>query len=104
MEEANTIGTRFFDKTITNLMENINEFKKEILLSKLRSKGIVLDLEIEAKSRFKSIVVETQLNKETWYYNNGTLEGQRIVTFERIEKDMSSLDSAISIGIRIKYY
>lgn len=99
-------------------MEFINEIankihaefsaKKEIILKeKLAENGIVIDWEQEEKKRFKSLAVTHSYDRETWYYNDGSIDGLRIVTFVN-DLDMPGLndfnDGQVKISAEIKYY
>jgi len=59
--------------------------KERFVLELLKKKGIVLDFELERKRRFKNLAVERQSPgfSETWFYNDGTEEGLKVVTFIR---------------------
>lgn len=61
--------------------------KQEILSLRLKKIGLKPNLlELQKDKRFPSICKVTEqypkYYKETWYYDNGTDEGERIVTFE----------------------
>lgn len=66
--------------------EHIEQRKQEILSIILKEIGLKPDLlERQKNKRFPSICKVTEEHcgyyKETWYYDNGTDEGERIVTF-----------------------
>ena len=58
--------------------------QEEIILQNLKLLGIDIDLELESQRRFPSLMREKQGNKTTWYYNNGSVDGLKIATFEII--------------------
>lgn len=60
------------------------KLKEEILLRALEEHGIKIDIEKEKERRFKSMVVEIQEREagkkvEVYYYNDGSIEGVKIV-------------------------
>jgi len=62
------------------LKQNIKK-KESLIFHKLKVLGIKLDLEAEKTARFPSLKVEVQGNVETWWYNDGTLDGMKVITF-----------------------
>ena len=93
----------FIQDTANEMFESIVKQKDEIILKLLKDKGYEIDLELERKSRFKSMVCEHNEDLEVWYYRDGTPEGLRIVTFE-IEKPDFFSGKELSIGFTYKYY
>jgi len=67
---------------MTETIKGIAEFKQATIISRLKEMGIDVCLEEEQHRRFKSFVLEIQGDKETLYYNDGTISGLKIVTFE----------------------
>jgi len=93
----------FIQDATNEMLENIVKQKDEIILKLLKDKGYEIDLELERKSRFKSMVCERSEDLEIWYYRDGTPEGLRIVTFEMEKPDFFSSDK-VSFGFTYKYY
>lgn len=73
------------DEYIEILVEKVSSElttkKDNLLKDKLAELGIKIDLEIESKKRFKSLVRESQGYLEHIYFNDGSEEGQKIITF-----------------------
>lgn len=56
--------------------------QNSVLIERLDLLGINLDLEEEKIRRFPSLLVEKFENTHTYYYNDGSVEGLKIVTFK----------------------
>lgn len=61
---------------------NMMKEQEEIVKERLELLEIKLDWETEGQRRFPNLMREVQGNITTWYYNNGTINGLRIVAFE----------------------
>lgn len=69
-------------KAIEVMCKEIEAKRKEIILGRLKKLGIELDMELERTRRFKSLTIETEHDgTETIYYNDGSENGIRVVTF-----------------------
>ena len=95
------------DVSISNLMQEVTEKivndlqeKREgIIRGKLKEiVGIEIDIELEQKRRFKRLSIEYKGKEETIYFNDGTINGKRIVTFvqKNIPFDFNSKDFKMS--------
>lgn len=69
-------------KSVRDCTNDLIKKQENIILLKLQEHGIDIDLKEEAKRRFKRITIETgpQNKMEVWY-NDGSEQGLRIVTF-----------------------
>ena len=96
----------FKDQIIKNLNSNIEQQKEAILIQKLEELGIKIDLKEECKKKFPNILRAylPRENKEIYYYNDGSSEGQKIITFELIEQESWLPDENNNIKIEYKYY
>ena len=56
--------------------------KEAILKTELEAKGLKIEFQKESKKRFPSLCKVVQNDVETWYYDNRTDEGERIVSFK----------------------
>ena len=56
--------------------------QNSVLMERLDLLGIKLDLEEEKIRRFPNLLVEKFENTRTYYYNDGSIEGLKIVTFK----------------------
>ena len=68
------------------LAQDLARQKEKILLSKLKEMGISAPLLLQENKRFKDFIREVHGNEETYYYNDGSNEGHRIVTFVKDDK------------------
>ena len=83
------------DVSISNLMQEatdkmvkgLQEKREAIIRAKLKEIiGIEINIEDEQKRRFKRLSIEYNGKEETIYFNDGSVNGKRIVTF--IQKDI----------------
>lgn len=94
------------EKIIKEMASDLEAKKKQVLLNRLSELNIDLDLEKEQKRRFKSLQsVSESFDTETIYYNDGSEDGLRVVTFQRIDSFPTMDDfRTMSIKSEIKYY
>jgi len=78
------------DVSISNLMQEatdkmvkgLQEKREAIIRAKLKEIiGIEINIEEEQKRRFKRLSIEYNGKEETIYFNDGSVNGKRIVTF-----------------------
>ena len=95
----------YLNELTSKLMQDVQAKKEEIIKERLEEIGVVIDEEEEKKRRFKSMLCEIHGNEERWYYNDGNIEGIRVVTFFDKGKGPSDLETKrFHIGINIDYY
>lgn len=91
---------------ITNeLMSNVEDQREKIIRDRLKELvGIDLDLEEENKRRFKRLSISYKGNEETIYFNDGSIKGQRIVTFVRKDHFVNFDPSLARMDVTYSYY
>lgn len=88
---------------LTNELHRQIQAEMELVLKqKLEEKNIHIDLDKEKIRRFKTLQRETKGNETTYWYNDGSMEGQRVVTFR--QKDPEGIRDACNIEIFYEYY
>lgn len=96
---------------ISNLMEevtrkmaqDINTKKEIVIRQKLKEiVGIEIDVIEEERRRFKRLSSEFNGNEQTIYFNDGSLEGKRIVTF--VKKEIPFDAENFTLGYEETYY
>lgn len=101
------------DVSVSNLMQNvtsklirdIQEKRNKVITERLKEiVGIDLNIEEEAKRRFKRLAIEYNGNKETIYFNDGSVEGKRIVTFVRDEQPLNFEFDKCEMRVGYSYY
>jgi hypothetical protein len=80
-----SIGNLMQEVTL-ELINDIHNKRNKVIAKRLKEiVGIDLDVESEAKRRFKRFAIEYNGNEETVYFNDGSEQGKRVVTF--VKKD-----------------
>ena len=112
IELSTEFGNDFIaDVGISNMMQevtakmaqDINTQKELVIKQKLKEiVGIEIDLQEELQRRFKRFCTVRQGNEETIYFNDGSIEGKRIVTFVR--KDIPFDAENFTLGYEKTYY
>ena len=73
-------------------------------MHRLEKLGIELDAEAERRKRFKSFVVEYNDHEETYWYNDGSETGLRIVTFKKAQSNFDLKEPNHTIKTEVSYY
>ena len=94
---------------VNRLCKKIEIEKLIILKNALKEKKIDIDLSKENNNRFKKLKVEFDGFSETYYYDDGTESGLRLVSFlysNKINTDFinSGFVGNINCEIKYKYY
>ena len=113
--KINVIENKFIDDNGNDLFNNtLQDFTSEIckkiaqnreLIIKERFKeitGYELDIVEEKKRRFKRLSVIVNRREETIYFNDGSIDGVRIVTF--FKKDLPYNPDKFTIGYEEFHY
>ena len=87
---------------IEKLAKEIDDKKQQVIKQRLEEMGMAHLLDNLEEQRFKRILVEKRHNEETYYADDGTLTGRRIVTF-LIPKWEVSIDEYL-FNFQLKYY
>lgn len=97
------------DVSISNLMQEATSklYEKRIKIITERLKeivGIDLDIKSEAKRRFKRLAIEYKGNEETIYFNDGSEQGKRIVTFVKKDNPLTFKSDRYQMSVEYSYY
>ena len=101
------------DVSISNLMQeatsklisDIYEERNKVIAERLKKiVGIDLDIEAEADRRFKRLAIEYKGNEETIYFNDGSVQGKRIVTFVRKDNPLTFETDRCQMSAEYFYY
>lgn len=106
MDFINKNECDLISKKTRELARSINKKKDEIIISRLSDLGYSIDLKTEMAKRFKSLTYEIKGIEETWYFNDGSVDGLRIVTFCNTELTSRSdtLSNKFNFSSTIEYY
>ncbi len=92
-------------QTILNdAVKNIQNQQDNLIKKRLgRILGYELNLEEESKRRFPRIGIFQQENETSYYWNDGTIDGIRIITFIQEPTNLSDAnDNKLSINLYYK--
>jgi hypothetical protein len=92
------------NELISDLAQQIINKKTDIILTRILEIDPNFDIEIEKKSKFKKIVCLINKNEETYWYNDGSLNGVRLITFVDPDPFMQNGIDKTFIGYKLKYY
>ncbi len=101
------------DVSISNIMQDITsklvsdieQKRNQVITERLKEiVGIDFNIEEEAKRRFKRFAIEYNGSEETIYFNDGSMQGKRIVTFVKIEQPMSFDQLKAEMSVAYNYY
>jgi hypothetical protein len=101
------------DVSISNLMQeatsklinDIHEKRNKVITERLREiVGIDLDIKSEANRRFKRLAIEYKGNEETIYFNDGSEQGKRIVTFVKKDNPLTFETDRCQMSVEYSYY
>jgi hypothetical protein len=97
--------TNLLHEATIKMMNDIHEKRKKVIAKRLKEiLGIDLNIEEESKRRFKRLGMEINGNEETIYFNDGSINGIRIVTFVRKESPISFEIDRCQINVEYTYY
>lgn len=100
----NQFSSLMHEATI-KMMKDIHEKREKVIAKRLKEMvGIDLNIEEEAKRRFKRLGMEINGNEETIYFNDGSINGIRIVTFVKKESPISFEIDRCQINVEYTYY
>ena len=95
--------SNMMQEVTAKMAQDINTQKELVIKQKLKEiVGIELDVIEEEKRRFKRLLVDYKNNEETIYFNDGSIEGKRIVTF--VKKDIPFDAENFTLGYEETYY
>jgi hypothetical protein len=101
------------DVSISNLMQeatsklisDIYEKRNKVITERLKEiVGIDLDIKAEANRRFKRLAIECKGNEETIYFNDGSEQGKRIVTFVKKDNPLTFETDRCQMSVEYSYY
>jgi hypothetical protein len=99
--------SNFFDiqqKLIGEVIDEINKKKDAVIMQRFAELGIDIDIEAEKRRRFKRFVVEHSETEETYWYNDGSESGLRIITFKKWQPNYDMKNPNNTITCEVSYY
>jgi len=103
---SNNIGLdlSFADEITNKMITDLSDKKDKIILKRLKELDIKIDFDLDAKRRFKRFTNEIKGNEETLYFDDGSIDGLRIVTFVTKDIPIDFTNEKVSVGYDISYY
>ncbi len=92
----------YFNILAQKLAQDINIKKEKIIQDKIKELKLDFDPEEEAEKRFKKLSVEQTEDSETYWFDNGTKHGLRIVTFSMKKQTLTS-GASMSVIVELEY-
>jgi hypothetical protein len=99
--------SNFFDiqqKLIGEVIDEINKKKDAVIMQRFAELGIEIDIEVEKRRRIKRFVVEHNETEETYWYNDGSESGLRIITFKKWQPNYDMKNPNNTITCEVSYY
>lgn len=90
---------------IKETSEKIAREKERVIELKLIEKGLSMEVIKDcSKSRFPRFIREVKGEEETYWYDDGSYEGLRIVTFKSTSSKIKGEGDAFNIFVKLEYY
>lgn len=90
------------DSVMSDVQSSFTKQREKLITDRLKQLGITFDQEEQMEKRFKDFIAERRGKELTYYYNNGTPRGLRIITF--VEDDIFASDTNNRISMGFSYY
>ena len=102
---ADVSVSNLMQEVTSKLINDIHEKRNKVITERLKEiVGIDLNIEEEAKRRFKRLAIEYTGNEETIYFNDGSEQGKRIITFVLEEQPLSFENDRCEMRAGYSYY
>jgi len=96
-------SSNMMEEVTRKMAQDINTKKEIVIRQKLKEiVGVEIDIIEEERRRFKRLSSEYNGNEQTIYFNDGSLEGKRIVTF--VKKEIPFDAENFTLGYEETYY
>lgn len=89
---------------LNDAVKNIQQQQEELIKKRfLRLIGFELDIVEESKRRFPRLGIFQQENETSYYWNDGSIDGIRIITFYQEPINFDSInDNKLSVNLSYK--
>lgn len=92
----------FLSKAYEKVIHDVQAKKYELIFERINKLGNKYTFDDFKNSRFKRLICERHPDCEIWYYDNGTNEGQKIITFYP-ETNTDEMNKQFMINYGFKY-
>lgn len=99
---SNSFGLE--NRIINDMISDINKKKESAIFKRLDDLDININIEDEKNRRFKRILIEQKGNEETYWYNNGSTEGIRIITFITTPSEFDINNPTNTLSCKLSFY
>jgi len=94
------------DTILAEIKERFEDEKIKLYKERLADIGIVLNVENESHKRFPNTAIATHdVFSETWYYNDGSDDGLKVLTFSLKDSPINGEMAIVSHKfLQVKYH
>jgi len=86
----------FQDEFVKRMVSEINSKREEVIMIKLKDLDIEFDFDEEKNRVFKRLAIVHSGNEEMILFNDGSVEGLRVVTFMTKQEPINMKDFSIN--------
>ena len=95
--------SNLFEEKISLITQEIQKKRMFIINEKIKEKtGLEINFEQELGRLFKRFCIVTEGNKQTIFFNDGSIKGMRIITF--VTKEIPFDSENLNLGYEETYY
>ena len=91
-------------EVITKISQEIEQKRFDLITERLKELGLQIDFSTEIDRRFKRFAIVYSGNEEIIYYNDGSIDGIRIITFVKKENPIEFKNESAKINYKLNYY
>lgn len=91
-------------EVISKMSQDIEQKRLDLITNRLKELGVEIDFKTEANRRFKRFAIVYSGNEEIVYYNDGSIDGIRIITFVKKENPIEFEKGSVKMNYELNYY
>ena len=102
---ADVSVSNLIQEVTSKLISDIHEKRNKLITERLKEiVGIDLNIKEEARRRFKRLTIEYKGTEETIYFNDGSEQGIRIITFVRKDNPLTFETDRTQMSVEYSFY
>lgn len=102
LEQSNI--SNLMNQIIKKVSLDIEQKRLDLIKNRLEKLGIDIDFQEESVRRFKRFAIVYHGNEEIIYYNDGSVDGLRIITFVKQDNPIAFENESAKINYELNYY